>query len=61
METHQCVVAPRADGGLDIWGSEQKGGIAKYEIAEDLEIDPAMIHFHTPYLAAASAAKPVSP
>lgn len=50
METHQCVVAPRADGGLDIWGSEQKGGIAKYEIAEDLEIDPAMIHFHTPYL-----------
>lgn len=50
METHQCVVVPGPDGVLDIWASEQKGGIAKYEIAEDLGISPNKIHFHTPYL-----------
>lgn len=50
METHQCVVVPTPDGGLEIWGSEQKGGIARFEIGEDIDMPPEKIHMHTPYL-----------
>lgn len=50
METHQCVAIPTPDGGLELWGSEQKGGIARFEIAEDIGISPEKIHMNTPYL-----------
>ena len=50
METHQCVVIPEENGDLTIYASEQKGSTAKYEVAGDLGLNPARIHFHIPYL-----------
>ena len=50
METHSCVVIPEENGDLTIYASEQKGSTAKYEVAGDLGLNPAKIHFHIPYL-----------
>ena len=50
METHQCVVIPEVNGDITVYGSEQKGSVAKYEFAENIEMHPNQVHYHIPYL-----------
>lgn len=50
METHQCVVVPEENGRITVYACEQKGSTAKYELAMDLEMKPADIHYRVPYL-----------
>lgn len=50
METHQCVVIPEVNGDITVYGSEQKGSVAKYELASNVEMEPNQVHYHIPYL-----------
>lgn len=50
MEPHACVVVPLADGGIEVWASEQGGRLAKYNMAAAFGLKPSDLHMHVPFM-----------
>lgn len=50
MEPHVTVAIPKANGEMEVWASEQGGMMAKYTIAQCMDIKPSEVRLHIPYL-----------